>query len=350
MLIREAKHTDNEGLLRLTALTTMKGIIDLRIERKPNFFSLLKERGPFFMLVAENNRDIIGSIAVYQHNVLLLGQVRKIYYVCDFKVHPDFQHSSLAYRLVKKLQEYLFAIDADILLCTSILGNYSVEPFFDGRLGIPPFMDMETFNVYQVPLPFKPEITDPYRDNITKEEIDELCDFYNTQANKYTMAPFTRPEDLRDKINLIERKNGQIIAAICLADYLHLKQNVVADMPLYLNILSQTSNLIARLLPAFSLPQKGQPIRLINVKRLAARPECMSELGMLIARARYLLYRNKFTFLTIALHPEDNCHQIFKKLSKFSFYSKVWISSLKGDENLLRTLKKGVLFEDYSLV
>ena len=44
--IREAVETDNEALLALTRATPMDGTISLRIDRDPDFFALLRLRGP----------------------------------------------------------------------------------------------------------------------------------------------------------------------------------------------------------------------------------------------------------------------------------------------------------------
>ncbi|WP_423129224.1 GNAT family N-acetyltransferase [Gaoshiqia sp. Z1-71] len=351
MHIREAKPADNESLLRLTALTPMKGIIELRIERQPDFFALLRERGPFFMLVAENNGEIVGSIAVSTHQTLLVGRPSLVHYISDFKVHPDHQRTRLAFRLIKGLNEHLISVDADLLLCTTVLGNDPVEAFFDGRLGMPPFVEMATFRVFQfLPRPVKPAKNNLPVMPVADEELEQLADFYNACANNYTLAPFSKPDELAGKINLATKKNGQYTAALTLADYSWFKQNIIVNLPLSLNLLCRTSQLSSALLPAFRLPQKGEPIRLINMKRLAVLPGCLDGLNRLIAHARYLLYRDRFIFLTLALHPADKLQSIRQGLPGFSFYSKLWASSLKGNENLLKELKAGVIFEDYSLV
>lgn len=351
MLIREATPDDNEGLLRLTSLVGMRGVIDLRIDRKPDFFALLHERGPCYILVAESDGQIVGIIAAAVHEAIVVGNLCTIYYVSDFKVHPDHQNSRLAFRLVNKLLDYLKSMEADLLLCTSILGNKKVEPFFEGHLGIPRFTEMGTFSVFQIlpSLVRSKEVHLPDRSR-TEHELEELCDFFNLASQDYTMAPHTKPQDLKNKMNLFKRENGKIIAAVCIADYMRLKQNVVTKVPFKLKLISKGVNLLSHLIPSFHLPEEGEAIRLLNIKRMAVSSGKFAELQKLISSARYLLYRNQFIFLTIALHPADPCRKIFARLPKFTLFSNVWMSSLKGDQNLLNTLQKGVLFEDYSLV
>lgn len=350
MIVRDARQQDNNGLLHLTSLLSMKGTISLRIDRDPDFFALLKERGFYHILVAENQGEIVGTIAVTSHEAFILGRLRRVFYISDFKVHPKHQNSRLAYNIVKALLNYLISVDADILLCTSILGNDKVEPFFGGHLGIPPFTEMATFNVFQIlPNLFKKKCS-PGIDLVDETGLDELSDFFNQMSQVYSMNPFTGPADLGNKINLTLRENGQITAAICLADYMHLKQNVVTEIPMMLRVISRTSNLLERYFPIIHLPKEGEAIRLLNVKRFASIPGRNSDLKQLINCARHYLFQGKYTFLTIALHPSDPHQELFRKLPKFTFFSKLWISSLKGDVKLLNTLKKGILAEDYSLV
>ncbi len=64
MIIRDARQSDNKALLKLTALTSMQGDIGLRIKRSPDFFALINDRGPFIILVAEQDNEILGCIAV----------------------------------------------------------------------------------------------------------------------------------------------------------------------------------------------------------------------------------------------------------------------------------------------
>jgi hypothetical protein len=351
MLIREATPDDNEGLLRLTSLVGMRGVIDLRIDRKPDFFALLKERGPCYILVAESDGQIVGIIASAVHEALVMGNLRTIHYISDFKVHPDHQNSTLAFRMVEKLVGYLKLIDADLLLCTSILGNKKVEPFFQGHLGIPRFTEMGTFSVFQIlPSLFGGKDLHLLQGGSSKDELEELSDFFNMESQDFAMAPHTKPQDLKNKMNLLKRENGKIIAAVCIADYMHLKQNVVTKVPFNLKLISKGVNLLSHLIPSFHLPEEGEAIRLLNIKRMAVSSGKISDLHKLISSARYMLYKNQFIFLTIALHPADPCRKVFTRLPKFTLFSKVWMSSLKGDQDLLNTLQKGVLFEDYSLV
>ena len=128
--IRTAVSEDSDKLIELASLTSMKGAIGLRIERKPDFFRLLHLSESFIMLVAENNsQQIIGCFAATQNTMCINGKKLPVYYLRDLKIHPDYKGSMLAYLLAKKMQIRLLNEGADILCCTMASGNNAVVPF-----------------------------------------------------------------------------------------------------------------------------------------------------------------------------------------------------------------------------
>lgn len=349
--IREARRADNQALLRLTELSAMKGNFELLVERKPDFFSLLKERGPYFLLVAERNKLIVGSIAASVHEAYVLGERRKIYYVSDFKVHPELHHSRLAFQLAHKLHDHLVSIGADLLLSTSIEGNRSVEPFFQGRMGISPFTKMKSFKGYQI----LPKLLPPFRNQYNIEEIQtnsipELCDFYNSTFRQYAFAPSTNFDELIEKTNLVIRKDNRIIAAISLADYQALKQNIVKRMPAILKLITRISRAFTFLIPGLRLPLLGEPIKILYIKRIMAKPEHFDELKVLLNYARKISRSKSYSFLNLATHPDDRLNDIIGNIPKLNFKFNVWISSLRKDTVLLEKLKNGIIWEDYALI
>jgi hypothetical protein len=83
---RLATHNDNQQLIELTASSGMPGEISLRIDRKPDFFSLLNMRGETKVFVALEDDKIIGSLCVSLQQVYVGGEIFPFYYVGDLKV------------------------------------------------------------------------------------------------------------------------------------------------------------------------------------------------------------------------------------------------------------------------
>src|SRR5712675_1161982 len=99
MEIREASTDDNKQLLSLTSQNAMEGTISLRIDRNPDFFSLLRERGSSITYVAEHNHKIIGCFSCSESRVYINRVPTRIHYLSDLKVDGNRQGSVAAFRL-----------------------------------------------------------------------------------------------------------------------------------------------------------------------------------------------------------------------------------------------------------
>ena len=113
MNIREATASDNEGLLNLTAATSMEARISIRIDRQPDFFSLIRQRGKYKVFVAEEGNRIIGSFSAVMERMIINSIPEPCCYICDLKVHPEYRGGSVALRLLKTMRDFLIDSGAD---------------------------------------------------------------------------------------------------------------------------------------------------------------------------------------------------------------------------------------------
>jgi hypothetical protein len=75
---REATDEDNQQLIQLTATAGMAGDVGLRIDRKPDFFALLKMRGTTKVYIDEENdksRFAISAILKWLRNTGIKASV-----------------------------------------------------------------------------------------------------------------------------------------------------------------------------------------------------------------------------------------------------------------------------------
>ena len=342
--IRKAILPDSDALIQLTALTPMKGNIVLRIDRRPDFFSLLKQRGDYMVLVAEDeNKKIIGSFSSACQEFIINRQKYLVYYLGDLKVHPDHVNTSLAYRLIRKMHEELLQIGADILICTAASGNKPVTVFFGGRAGIPSFRNVCRFSIYQL-LPTKSK-----RPPIPEEAMGiELKHFYDECYSKYSLKPSV---SLENCIHFIESRNDSIMASVSLYDPGLFKQNVVLGYSFKIRAILFALGLLKKIFPLPSLPQKGEALRILYVKYYAAKPGYENELSKLLKRAREYAFEKNFHFVAIATDERDRSFtKLIKPQSSFVFRSDELITSLRNNNDLLDAACKGFAYEDYSLI
>lgn len=347
--IRESTKADNPGLINLTSLTPMKGEISIRIDRHPDFFSLLRLRGNCIVYVMEKDEEIIGSFSAAEVKCFINGKESIVHYVGDLKIHPIVQKTVYTIRLIHALYDHLLKKNADIVFCTVAYGNDEVLPFFNGRAGLPRFKSIGIFTVFQmIPFP-QARINGHY--HIEQSTIDhDLLSLYNEYAKKYQFGHILDKYSLDSAINYSIKIDGDYKAAISLVDVGDAKQNVIIKLPALMRIIVKFINGISRVLPLFHLPHPNEPIKILYIKAFAWKDDYKDTFKILIDKAMETAYHRKYSFLSIGLHEKDLLQNSFSRKMKFTFKSIGLITSLKGNTGTIEDIINGIPFEDYSLV
>jgi len=348
VIIREALLTDNAGLLQLTSMTPMKGRISLRIDRNPDFFSLLSKRGRSEVFVAEKNGNLVGCFSVSDTETRVNGNYEKVYYLADLKIHPSHGGRTLV-RLLNIMSDYIRRCDADLLFCTAAFGNEKIMPLFKGRAGFPEFLPVGTFKVYQI-IPLKGKIN-PERYSIKETEInDSIIDLYNRFYSKYEVAPFYSTSAFQGTLTIAAMEKNVIKASVTLTDISNSKQNVLMGLPFILNLVVIILRILNRIIPFINLPEIGKPVKILYIKAFAFENGYEDGLEFLIRSARQLAFRERYCYLTVGIHERDPLARLFSKYLHFTFQSLGFILSMHGNNEKINKILKGVLYEDYSLV
>lgn len=346
MIIRKAFPKDSEALIALTSSTPMQGRISLRIDRKPDFFRLLKKRGDHIVIVAEDEQKrIAGSFSAARQSFVINNSIQPVYYLGDLKVHPSNVSSTVAYRLIKAMHEEVRGTGVDLFLCTAAEGNAPVFSFFKGRVGLPSFQKTCIFNVYQL-LPKRSLL---HENILPGKDSAGLPAFYNTYFKRYHFYPVIN--NLDSCINLSFVENGKITAALSLYDPASLKRNVIIDYPLSLGIALGVLRILKFFVSLPGLPGKGDELRLLYVRYFGFEEGHEKDFLHLMKAARNFAFENKFHFLTMAADEKDELvNGMIKPLSRFNFRSHQLISSLENNNVLIDAISKNIAYEDYSLV
>ncbi|HYK44211.1 MAG TPA: GNAT family N-acetyltransferase [Parafilimonas sp.] len=347
--IRDAIQNDSDKLIELTALTPMKGIIGLRIDRKPDFFKLLRLGDSYLALVATTiENDIVGFFAAVRTRLCLSGKETIAWYVRDLKVHPAYKGSSVGFRLVKTMQARLNEVNADILCCTVAAGNDLVVPFFEGRTGIPEFIKLSDFHVYQL-LPAR----------VKKNEIknlsvvnNSLTGFFEKFFKRYSYYPMAYTEEPPEgSIMLTECEGETVNAAIVAFDGQAYRQNVVTSYSWMIAALLAALKFLKLFLPLAPLPGKNEPLKMVYARWYAFAKGKEKAFTVLLKRLRHYAFDNGYHFVCIAVNAADHeVVRMVKPMSSFVFKSSVMIASLKNDHSLLNDMRNGLSYEDYAIV
>ncbi len=346
---RLATDSDNQQLIELTAAAGMAGETGLRIDRKPDFFSLLNMRGESKVFVAVDDHMIIGSLCVSLQQVYVGGEIFPFYYIGDFKVATSYRNKGIGLQLCDQLADYVISNNGDLAFLNVSKGNTKPVSFFKNRPGVPDFENIGIFKIHQF-IGKRKKINHPEYKIESATVSDELIEFLNVHYSHYELGPVITTEILKDAEIFVIRKDKKIIATMCLLDTMPVKQNVVTKLSWQMKPLLYFINLISDIAGISKMPVLNEPVRMIYIRYLAVNDKNAAIVKLLINHARNIVYKRSYSFASIGLHEKDPFNNCFSGMFKMTFNSVGMLVTIKDSKILIENIKKGIPFEDYSLV
>lgn len=346
---RIATNEDNLKLLELTSSTEMAGEIGLRIDRHPDFFSLLKMRGETKVFVAEEEDKIIGCLCVALKKVYIDGEIFPLQYIGDFKVSGPYRKKGIGLQLCNEMADYLISQNSDLVFLNVSKGNKYPISFFKNRPHVPDFEKIGLFKIFQFigkKMNFKVQ-------NYTVEEIifnDEVYNFLTIHYKRYQMGTVLSPEKLNDARTLIIREKGEIIAAMCLIDTMKAKQNVVTSISWRLKCILKIINGYSPIAGLSKMPLLHEPVKMLYIKYLAVNSNKRKLVKLLVNCARNIAFEKSYSFVSLGLHEKDKFNSCLSGIPKLTFRSEGMLVSIKNNQGLINKIKDGIPYVDFSLV
>jgi len=346
---RLATEEDNLKLIQLTAASAMAGDIGLRIDRKPNFFSLLQMRGDTKIFVGEENDIIVGAICVSLQKVYVGGEIFPLQYIGDFKVAEQYRNKGIGLQLCNKMADYVISQNADLAFLNVSKGNTKPVAFFKNRPNVPDFDNIGIFKIYQIiGKRIKPKVSK----YLIEEAIlnDEILEFFNSHYCNYQLGTVLTKEKFVAARTFIIRENGKVIAAMTLIDTMSVKQNVITALSWKMKLVLKLINIYSSTAGLSKMPILNEPVKMLYIKYLAVNLASSPLVKPLVNHARNIAFENSYSYVSIGLHEKDKFNDCLSGLPKLTFKSVGMLLSIKNNRHLINKVKNGVPYEDYSLV
>lgn len=344
-----ATDEDNVKLIQLTASSAMAGDIGLRIDRSPDFFSLLRMRGDTKIFVAEENDALIGCICVSQQKVYVGGEIYPLQYIGDFKVAEQYRNRGIGLQLCNEVADYVISQNSDLAFLNVSKGNSKPLSFFKNRPNVPDFDNIGIFKIYQII--GKRMKTKVHRNPIEETILnDEVLNFFNNHYRNYQLGTVLSQEKFDSTRIFIVRENEKIIGAMCLIDTMPVKQNVITALSWKIKYALKIINAYGSIVGLSKMPTLNEPVKMQYIKYLAVNSNNSSLVKLLINHARNIAFEKSYSYVSIGLHEKDKFNKCLSGLPKLTFNSVGMLLSIKNTRNLINKVKEGIPYEDYSLV
>jgi hypothetical protein len=346
---RLADLKDNQQLLDLTMKAGMPGKMALRIDRHPDFFKLNNLRGETKVYVALDDTQIVGSICVSDQTVFIDKNQHPLYYISDFKVAQMYRNSGIGLQLTNLVVSYLETQNADFVFLNVSKGNKRPLVFLSDRGQYPDFENIGTFTTFQYVGSNSKFSNKKYKIELTKG-TSEVLEFLNNFYSQYELANVISTDKIKDSELYVVREHDEILGVMSIVDTMHMKQNVVLKMPWHLKQIISSVNVFCKLLKLSKLPKENEPIKMLYIQYLAVKNYDKTLISALLSFAKKQTYNKSYSFVSISVHENDILLQKLPKFMRFTFQSVGMLISMKDSTKLMKLIKEGMPFRDYSTV
>jgi len=323
-VVREARSTDNDGLIALAAACPMIGDLSLRIDRRPDFLALNRLEGDRWRLaVAEREGSIVGCVAWSERRAFVNGREMRTGYAGDLKVHPAHRDTTVA----DALSLWAEAACMDLpprspALITVLAGNRAMERRLSGERGVPRFNKVGTIRTHSITILWKRGALARRRlSSIGTErarwiDVPQMGDLWNRVAKGRQLAPVMTASSLGAWIRkapgldissyrVARSPSGELLGFFGVWNQQAFKQLTVLGYSPRMAGARRAFNVVAPIVGAEPLPAPGAPLScatLVHVCVPGDRPEI---LRALLIDAHNDLRHSGVSFMNIGLDVND---------------------------------------------
>jgi hypothetical protein len=320
-VVRDATPADNADLIALSAACAMSGDIELRIDRRPDFFALNRLEGQRWQVgVAELTGRVVGCIAISERRAFVNGVETLTAYVGDFKVHPDHRDTRIADALSHYGERACAHLPpATPVMITVLAGNRAMERRLSGPRGVPAFRKLATVRTHSIPILWRRHVESqgtPMIEAARWSDLDQMVRLWGKVAPHRQLAPAFTATSMAEWIRgapgldissyrLARSLNGELLGFFAIWDQRAFKQLSVVGYSRRMNVARAAFNTVAPTVGAERLPRRGEPLACVtaaNICVLESRPDV---LRALVVAAYNDLRGRRYSFMNIGLDRRD---------------------------------------------
>ena len=321
--VREACSSDNEGLIALAESCSMSGDIELRIDRRPDFFTLNELEGRWRLAVAEREGKVVGCICFSEREAHLDGVPQTTGYVGDLKVHPAHRDMAIADALSRYAKERMSSLEEKAAVLITVLGgNAAMQRRLHGPRGLPAFTRVATVRTYSLSILWKRKerrVANADGAEIrpaTWADVEEMADLWRAVAPGRQLSPVHDAESLAGWIRdapglditsyrLAHGSNGRLLGFFGLWNQREFKQMSVVSYSSRMAAARRVFNAITPMVGAERLPEAGRQLNLVTAVNVCVRPTHPNVLRSLIVGAHNELRHSVCSLFNIGLDTND---------------------------------------------
>lgn len=320
-LVRDARPSDNEGLIALAAACPMVGDLSLRIDRRPDFFALNRLEGDRWRLaVAERGGSIVGCVAFSERRVFVNGREMRTGYAGDLKVHPDHRDTNVADALSYWAESACGDLPARApAVITVLAGNRAMERRLSGPRGVPRFNRLGTIRTHSITILWKRGRRGTGSIDTARArwiDIPQMGELWNRVASERQLAPVMTAPSLGvwirkapgldiSSYRLARSASGELLGFVAVWNQESFKQLTVVGYSRRMARARTAFNLFAPVVGAERLPAPDSPLRCATLLHVCVPGNRPDVLRALLIDAHNDLRHSGCSFVNVGLDVKD---------------------------------------------
>ncbi len=292
-LIGPAKPEDSPALCRLARMAAMPGSVSITMEREPDYFlaaGVQGERAAVFVARSADTGALAGVGAMSHRSVYVNGAVRKIPYLSDLRIAPEYRKGRLLSQAYGYVREHLLHGNAFAQTIVVEDNAEALALLTSGRAGLPRYFPFGDYASPAILMGSVPKKSGPYEivraDGSQARSVQE---FYDSQAPRRQFQPrYVFPDmggaygrDLGWKDYFLAYRNGTLVGMAGIWNQRNFKQTRIQAYGGALKWLRPAVNVFSPWLKTIPLPPPGSVLPYLNLHAVAIEgddPEILAAL------------------------------------------------------------------------
>lgn len=335
-IIELMKDSDNDAILELSHRCPQHGVISGYPDRSPEFNRIHKLiSNDSYHMVARKGSKLVGAFGVVYTNLKYRDQEFNSAYLMDLKVDPEFQRSTLAYRLIKKTVDHMLEKGTNMAIATFLKNNEYSLIFTRNRADMPVARYLGDFRIFSIVPLFKKKVSGKFEiGHPDAADIPALVNLYNSFYSKYKLAPGMTEGILKYYTENIEgmgleqiwvaRSDKQIKAVVCAWEEDHYKCWQVERMNLPMKTISFLLRALGLVMKVPAPLREKSSFKHISLV-LSAHDNCVEGVADILRTINNYYRGRDYTILQTHFNARDPVNTALKGLMGFAVNAEVHI-------------------------
>lgn len=317
-----------EGIKALCRIP-VSGNISLALEREPSYLKgayIQCENPEIYVAVDLEIQKVWAVFNVGSRKLWYQNQIISVRYLCDLRIHPEKQHGSVLYQIIKKFRELT---EKDVLPAQTVVfaDNHKMLTIIE-KLSqrkkvsqLPYYHFVGELVTYM--FGFNPPKKQTANLNIrraTDDDIENMQAFFDKEGSKTNFYPYYNFKELHKSyysglvINdfFLAFDEKQLVGVCGVWNQKEIKQTRILGYSNLYKLIKPIYNLLAPFVGNVKLPAKGSALNYLNLHSLLIKEKNPAIFQKLINHIEYVYKDQGYDYLLCSLSKEDSLQEVLK--------------------------------------